>query len=192
MSPHQTASAGAEIREDSGADSSVSPPADAPIAAPGTSRPVEQPPAEDDARQRSSAGMNLPQLGNDEDTSWRQYANCKGVNTRAFFADGLNDKSQIRKELEALCGACDVRLECLSFALRNNERGWWGGMSERGRRRIGRVPSPRARALSEIVHGTYAGYSKHRRRGETPCDECRQARDQYQREHLLRTTGRAS
>lgn len=30
----------------------------------------------------------------------------------------------------------------------------------------------------EIQHGTDAGYYAHRRRGETPCDQCKQAHSQ--------------
>ena len=36
-----------------------------------------------------------------------------------------------------MCVSCDVRSECLDFALGNDERfGIWGGLSERERRRL--------------------------------------------------------
>jgi WhiB family redox-sensing transcriptional regulator len=36
-----------------------------------------------------------------------------------------------------VCLSCDVRVECLEYALANDERfGIWGGLSERERRRI--------------------------------------------------------
>ena len=49
-------------------------------------------------------------------------------------------------------------------------------------------------------HGTYAGYNQHMRTGETPCEECRTAATDYQRQWRkgnrrdgqgARTTGRA-
>jgi WhiB family redox-sensing transcriptional regulator len=39
-----------------------------------------------------------------------------------------------------VCRSCDVRAECLEYALENDERfGIWGGMSERERRRLKRA-----------------------------------------------------
>lgn len=38
--------------------------------------------------------------------------------------------------------------------------------------------------------GTYAGYQRHGRRGETPCTPCREARAQWQREYRKTATGR--
>ncbi len=36
-----------------------------------------------------------------------------------------------------VCGMCDVKSECLEYALRNRERfGVWGGVSERDRRKM--------------------------------------------------------
>ncbi|MDQ6659189.1 MAG: WhiB family transcriptional regulator, partial [Actinomycetota bacterium] len=38
-----------------------------------------------------------------------------------------------------ICTGCEVRSECLSYALSNDERfGIWGGLSERERRRLKR------------------------------------------------------
>jgi WhiB family redox-sensing transcriptional regulator len=38
-----------------------------------------------------------------------------------------------------VCRSCDVRAECLEYALEHDERfGIWGGMSERERRRLKR------------------------------------------------------
>ena len=36
-----------------------------------------------------------------------------------------------------MCDGCAVRIECLEYALENDERfGIWGGLSERERRRL--------------------------------------------------------
>ncbi len=38
-----------------------------------------------------------------------------------------------------MCTSCEVRVECLDYALANDERfGIWGGLSERERRRLRR------------------------------------------------------
>ena len=40
----------------------------------------------------------------------------------------------------AFCGACRIREECLSWALKNGERyGVWGGLTEQQRRRLQRA-----------------------------------------------------
>lgn len=39
----------------------------------------------------------------------------------------------------------------------------------------------------EFVHGTTAGYQTHRRRGQVPCDECREAQSAYNRKKRLAT-----
>ena len=40
--------------------------------------------------------------------------------------------------------------------------------------------------LVTMGHGTGAGYQRHRRAGETPCQECRAARAAYIREYRTR------
>lgn len=67
----------------------------------------------------------------------RGYAkvNTRAV-TRVFFPERGEPSDPSRK----VCGACEVRLHCLEFALYNNEKlGTWGGTSERTRRRIRRM-----------------------------------------------------
>ena len=55
--------------------------------------------------------------------------------TRAFFPE----KGGSTREAKRVCRSCEVRAECLEFALENDERfGIWGGLSERERRRIKR------------------------------------------------------
>lgn len=44
--------------------------------------------------------------------------------------------------------------------------------------RLARV-TVRARPTRELVHGTTAGYKKHKRRGEVPCVECKRAHCEY-------------
>jgi WhiB family redox-sensing transcriptional regulator len=65
--------------------------------------------------------------------SWRLDALCAETDPEAFFPE----KGGSTREAKRVCVGCDVRSECLEYALSNDERfGIWGGLSERERRRI--------------------------------------------------------
>ena len=67
--------------------------------------------------------------------SWQDYANCRGADADLFFPE----RGASTRKAKAICNACEVREECLSFAINNGEKfGIWGGMSERERRRVRR------------------------------------------------------
>jgi WhiB family transcriptional regulator, redox-sensing transcriptional regulator len=68
-----------------------------------------------------------------EEYAWMLHAHCRGVSPTEFFpSDGLGVEAAQR-----VCKSCDVRPECLEYALVNRiEHGVWGGASERERRRI--------------------------------------------------------
>ena len=69
----------------------------------------------------------------DEDTSWMASGNCLGVDPELFFPE----RGASTEDAKAVCRACVVREECLTYALEHCERhGIWGGLSERERRRI--------------------------------------------------------
>lgn len=78
-----------------------------------------------------------------DETSWMHESRCRGVNPAQFFpSDGLGVEAAQR-----VCAACEVRVDCLEYALTNRiEHGVWGGASERERRRILR----RRRQLSGV------------------------------------------
>ena len=42
----------------------------------------------------------------------------------------------------------------------------------------------------DVVHGTTGGYQYHRRKGQNPCDECRAAQTEYNREARRRRNAR--
>lgn len=71
---------------------------------------------------------------------WGQLGNCVGVNQDLFFPRRGDDPSPAK----ALCRACPVRTDCLSYALETNQKfGIWGGMTEGQRRRLKRAqPQP--------------------------------------------------
>jgi WhiB family transcriptional regulator, redox-sensing transcriptional regulator len=65
--------------------------------------------------------------------SWRQHALCAETDPEAFFPE----KGGSTREAKRVCVDCPVRLQCLEYALGNDERfGIWGGLSERERRRL--------------------------------------------------------
>jgi hypothetical protein len=65
---------------------------------------------------------------------------CVGVDPEAFFPqevekDGRVISASYYDEVGAknLCGQCSYKLDCLSYALKNNEKGIWGGTTENER-----------------------------------------------------------
>jgi WhiB family redox-sensing transcriptional regulator len=71
----------------------------------------------------------------DDEVSWQLQANCLGVDPDLFFPE----RGASTKEAKAVCRGCQVREQCLEYALANGEKfGIWGGLSERERRRIRR------------------------------------------------------
>jgi WhiB family redox-sensing transcriptional regulator len=64
---------------------------------------------------------------------WQERALCAQTDPEAFFPE----KGGSTREAKKVCLTCDVRSECLEYALANDERfGIWGGLSERERRKL--------------------------------------------------------
>jgi WhiB family redox-sensing transcriptional regulator len=71
--------------------------------------------------------------GTDEEPEWTERALCAETDPEAFFPE----KGGSTREAKKVCLSCDVRGECLDYALAHDERfGIWGGLSERERRRL--------------------------------------------------------
>lgn len=62
---------------------------------------------------------------------WAPLGNCLGIPTEEFYTNGA-----IKNEIRQMCETCPVRLDCLLFALENNEHGVWGGTSRVERQRM--------------------------------------------------------
>jgi WhiB family transcriptional regulator, redox-sensing transcriptional regulator len=76
-------------------------------------------------------GMGLT----DDVQSWQERALCAETDPEAFFPE----KGGSTREAKKICTGCEVKAECLEYALANDERfGIWGGLSERERRRLRR------------------------------------------------------
>ncbi|WP_169813093.1 WhiB family transcriptional regulator [Nocardia jejuensis] len=70
-----------------------------------------------------------------EAEQWQERALCAQTDPEAFFPE----KGGSTREAKRICLGCEVRDECLEYALANDERfGIWGGLSERERRRLKR------------------------------------------------------
>ncbi len=66
---------------------------------------------------------------------WQERALCAQTDPEAFFPE----KGGSTREAKKVCTQCEVRAECLEYALENDERfGIWGGLSERERRKLKR------------------------------------------------------
>jgi len=71
-----------------------------------------------------------------EEMSWQERALCAQTDPESFFPE----KGGSTREAKKICLNCEVKAECLSYALSNDERfGIWGGLSERERRRLKRA-----------------------------------------------------
>ena len=78
-----------------------------------------------------------PAPGDHDDTelSWQEQSLCAQTDPEAFFPE----KGGSTREAKRICVGCEVKSECLEYALMHDERfGIWGGLSERERRRLKR------------------------------------------------------
>lgn len=69
----------------------------------------------------------------EEDLGWQEKALCATTDPEVFFPE----KGGSSKAAKRICLACEVRTECLEYAIAHEEPfGIWGGLSERERRRF--------------------------------------------------------
>ena len=79
-------------------------------------------------------GVRRP-IENDDDNAlaWQTDALCAQTDPEAFFPE----KGGSTRDAKRICTSCEVRSQCLEYALANDERfGIWGGLSERERRKL--------------------------------------------------------
>jgi WhiB family redox-sensing transcriptional regulator len=72
--------------------------------------------------------------------AWEARAACRGMGPELFFPESGDSLEPGRD----VCARCEVRPECLEYALRLSTGhllpGIWAGTSERGRRQLRRCP----------------------------------------------------
>jgi len=74
----------------------------------------------------------------DEEQEWQERALCAHSDHEA----SIPEKGGSTREAKRICQGCEVRSECLEYALAHDERfGIWGGLSERERRKLKKRPA---------------------------------------------------
>jgi WhiB family redox-sensing transcriptional regulator len=64
--------------------------------------------------------------------TWMAQGRCRETDPELFFPEaGVPQAEALR-----ICHSCEVRTQCLNFALAHGERGVWGGTNDAQRRRI--------------------------------------------------------
>ena len=83
-------------------------------------------------------GLRPQVVEDDNPLSWQTDALCAQTDPEAFFPE----KGGSTRDAKRICTTCEVKAQCLDYALQNDERfGIWGGLSERERRRLRRARS---------------------------------------------------
>jgi WhiB family redox-sensing transcriptional regulator len=105
-------------------------------------------------------------------TTWRDSALCAQTDPESFFPE----KGTSARDAKKTCLACEVRTECLEYALAHDERhGIWGGLTETARRKLRPAPETHAGGKPPAPCGTTAAYQRHLRNDEPVDDACREA-----------------
>lgn len=102
-------------------------------------------------------------------SEWFAHAACRGIDPELFFPE--RGAPGAGREAKAVCAGCEVRQECLDYALANQEcYGVWGGTSSQERQRMWRPTRTRTCAACGRQFQAPA-------RNPTKCcsEECRQA-----------------
>jgi WhiB family redox-sensing transcriptional regulator len=69
------------------------------------------------------------------DRHWRLFAACRSADPDLFFPVSSSGASLAQvAQAKAICAGCQVRRDCLAFALATHQvHGVWGGLSEQER-----------------------------------------------------------
>lgn len=141
-----------------------------------------------------------PQVGTAAVEDWRNQAECKDVADSTFDlwfperganAKDARDRHNAYRYARGICADCPVRRDCLADALKTRE---FGGM--RGRldpdelRAIAHAPEPYYGPACRDKPGTTAGYDRHKKVPEPPCEPCRAASARQRREERARRAER--
>jgi WhiB family redox-sensing transcriptional regulator len=83
-------------------------------------------------------GLRPQPIDDDNPLAWQTDALCAQTDPEAFFPE----KGGSTRDAKRICTTCEVKAQCLDYALQNDERfGIWGGLSERERRKLRRSRS---------------------------------------------------
>lgn len=76
--------------------------------------------------------------------NWKSKGNCNGEPAQIFY---LQDATKAK----GICNGCPVQEECFVYAVRNNEKGVWGGYTEEERRKLRLMSYVQVVPLTEIL-----------------------------------------
>lgn len=80
-----------------------------------------------------------PRLVQSQTDQFKERGLCAQTDPEAFFPE----KGDSNRDAKRICARCDVKAECLEWALDNDERyGVWGGLSENERKKLRRNRVP--------------------------------------------------
>lgn len=70
---------------------------------------------------------------------WKERARCREAPIELFLTFDTDEDEPFYppRAAEAYCNVCDVRVECLQYALENQEVGVWGGTTGYQRKQMG-------------------------------------------------------
>ena len=78
-------------------------------------------------------GVRKVVFDDENELAWQTDSLCAQTDPEAFFPE----KGGSTRDAKKICISCEVRNQCLEYALENDERfGIWGGLSERERRKL--------------------------------------------------------
>lgn len=70
-----------------------------------------------------------------EDVDWEQ-ASCRGVFTDLFYLETSYEAFVVNPQLRRMCAACPILDQCRDYAIRNENYGFWGGLTVQERHRL--------------------------------------------------------
>jgi WhiB family transcriptional regulator, redox-sensing transcriptional regulator len=77
-------------------------------------------------------------------------AACADMPTELFFPHGDATGKQVR-EAKKVCGGCPIAVQCLTWAIENNEHGIWGGTTVNQRKELRRSPKRRQLLIQSML-----------------------------------------
>ena len=78
-------------------------------------------------------------IPHEADLIWQEHARCRDEDPEIFFPGKGKGLGADARKAKNTCKKCEVREQCLEYALKHRERdGIWGGKSENERRDIER------------------------------------------------------
>ena len=78
-------------------------------------------------------------------------AACSKVSTELFFPTGTHIEGAV-KQAKKICSGCPIAVECLTWAIANEDFGIWGGTTPSERKELRRSPARKNLLLNEMMN----------------------------------------